>query len=83
MRRVRRGVLLPQEHRDQERQESEHVPAGTQALTSAALTRANILLITYHPRLPITLIPGALEVRRPSQGLPCIRRRGRRAGAAG
>ena len=29
MRRVRRGVLLPQEHRDQERQASEPLPAGS------------------------------------------------------
>ena len=47
------------------------------ALTSAALLALSPLACQS------LLIPGALEVRWPSQGLPCIRRRGRRAGAAG
>ena len=52
---VRRGVLLPQEHRDQERQESQLVPAGKTRthLSTRAGTHARARARTHAPDIAI------------------------------
>ena len=63
-------------------QVNDHARITAQASTHARTCPTNVPTGSHSlARLP--LVPGALEVRRPSERLPCLCRRGRRPGAAG